>query len=179
MQPFPTKNLKPLPPMLIINLEYWSKFSKDNVKWLKTTIFLVNLIWMASHLLQEEFLKSKLHSKLMKTVSWMSLLLIKEHQRMLKSPLPTTKEDFLKIKSKDLLNKQKNIRMLIKKLERELKPRMPSKAIVFQLNILLMMKNWKTNLMQEKKLRSNKKWDKLNHGYHQTLKQTLLNMKEN
>ena len=141
MPQFPTKNPKPLPLMLIINLECWSKFSKDNVKWLKITIFLVNLTWTASHLLQEEFLKFKFHSKSIKTVSWMSLLLIREHQRMLKLPLQTTKEDFLKIKLKDLLNKQKNIRMLIKRLERELKPRMPSKAIVFQLNILLMMKN--------------------------------------
>ena len=60
---------------------------------------------------------------------------------MLRSQLPTTKEDFPKIKLKDLLNKQKSTRMLIKKSERELKPRMPSKAIAFQLNTLLMMKN--------------------------------------
>jgi|NOAtaT_6_FD_contig_111_266642_length_2185_multi_3_in_0_out_0_3 hypothetical protein len=60
---------------------------------------------------------------------------------MLKSPLPTIREDFQKIKLKDLLNKLKDTKMLIKKSERELKPRMPLKAIVFQLNTPLMMKN--------------------------------------
>lgn len=53
---------------------------------------------------------------------------------MLKLPSLIIKEDFPKIKSKILSKKLKDIKNKIKKLERELKLKMDSRAIVLTLN---------------------------------------------
>jgi len=75
------------------------------------------------HQLQEEFHKLKYLSILMKMVSSMLPLKTKEPQRKITSPLPITKEDFLKKKLKDLLKKLKNIKMKMMLLEKKLMPK--------------------------------------------------------
>jgi len=76
---------------------------------------------MVSHPHQEEFHKFKSHLKLMKMVSWTLVPLIKEHPKMPKLPLQTIKEDFQKNKLKILLNKLKDLKIKIKKSEKEFK----------------------------------------------------------
>jgi len=56
----------------------------------------------------------------MKMVSSMSPLKIKEPQRKITLLLKTTKEDFLKTKSKDLLKKLKNTKTKMNKSEKKL-----------------------------------------------------------
>jgi hypothetical protein len=82
----------------------------------------------------------------------MSQQLIKEPQRMPKLPLPTTKVDFPRMTLKNLSNKPKSTKMLMRKSESGLKPRMLLKAIAFQLNTLLKMKNSRTSLMPQRRL---------------------------
>lgn len=68
--------------------------------------------------------------------------------------------------------------MLIKKSEKEFKLKMLLKAIVFQLNTHLMMKNSRINLKPHKNQASLIKLKKLKAGSKAINKQILLNMKE-
>ena len=173
------RNLKLSLPMQTINLVSWSKFSRENVKWLKTTIFWVNSILMVFHLHQEESLKLKLASKLMKMVSWMWVLLIRELPRMPKLLLQITKVDYQKNRLRDLSKMLKNTKMLMRKSERELKLKMLLRATVSQLNILLRMKNLRINLMLLKRVQLRLKLEKLKLGFQAILRLKLPNMKEN
>lgn len=130
IQLFQPKNLKLSQLMLTINLESWSKFLKVKDKWLKIITCLESSISMVFHQPLEVFLKSRFHSKLIKMVLWVLMLQIKEHLDHKRLLLQITRVDFQRMKYKNLLNKQKNTKIKIKKLERELKPRMPLKVIV-------------------------------------------------
>lgn len=73
----------------------------------------------------------------------MSQPLIKEHQRMLELPLPTTREDFQKRKLKNLSKMLKNTNNKTRKLEEKLRPKMDLKAIASMSNMQSMMRNFK------------------------------------
>ena len=117
---FPLKKVK-LSPLIKINkklLPFQSLKVKDHL--LKITIFLVNLIWLVFHLLQEVFHKLKLLLKLMPMVLWMSELMILEldKKKMLLSPMK--KVDFLKKKLSKCSKTLKNLLNKIKSIKKEL-----------------------------------------------------------
>jgi hypothetical protein len=70
---------------------------------------------------------------------------------MLKSPLPTTRVVFPNKKLKGSLRMLKNTKMLMKKSERELKPRTPWKAMSSVLNTLSTIKNSRISSMLPRK----------------------------
>ena len=114
---FQLKNHKSLQLMLITNLVFVFKFSRDKDKWQKITICLENSIWMEYHLHQEESLKSKSVLKLMQMELWMSLLLTKELWKMQRSQSPITRAVFLSRRLKDYLKKPKSSKIKTKKWE--------------------------------------------------------------
>lgn len=109
----------------------------------------------------------------------MLLPLIREHQRMLKLPLPTTRADYQRMKLKDLLKMPKNTKTLMKRLERELNPRMLLRVIVFLLSTPLMMTKLRTNSALLIKAYWKKKLEKLKPGFQAIMRLTLPSMKEN
>jgi len=124
-QPSQQRNHKHSQPMLTTSRVCWFKSLRVRDRWPKITISWVNSTLMVSHLLLEEFHKSRSPSKSIRMVSWVFMPLIREHLRARKSPLPTIKVDFQKNKSKIWSRKPKNSRIKMRKSERELKLRMP------------------------------------------------------
>ena len=106
--------------MLITNQVSKLLFSKEKDHRPKIITYSEHSTLKDFHQLQEEFHKSKSLSISMPMESSTSLLKTNRLETLSRFRSAMTKEDFLKIKLKDLLNKHKNSRMLIKKLEREL-----------------------------------------------------------
>lgn len=173
------RNLKPSQLMLTINLESWFKYFKVKDKWPKIITYLESSILMVFHQPQEVFLKSRFHSKSIKTVLWVLMPQIKEHLDQRRLPLQITRVDSQKTKFKSLLSKQKNTRTKIKRSERESKPRTPLRAIVSVLNTLLMIRSLKTKSLLEINRQLNQKLNKLKDGWAQTLKLKHLHSKQN
>jgi hypothetical protein len=104
--------------------------------------------------------------------------LIRVLPRTLRLLSPTTKEDFPNKILKSLSRKLKNTRMLMRRSERELKPRMPSKATVFPSSTLSMMRSSRTNSKLPIRLPCKKKSRKLKNGSQQTKRLRLKNMRQ-
>lgn len=134
---------------------------------------------MVFHLLQEEFLKSKYHLKLMKMVLWMYQPLIKEQVKMEKLPSPIIKEDFLNKKLKSSLKMLRNIKNKTKKLERKSKLKTVLKATVLMSNTQWMTKNSKEKSVKTTKRQYWVKYHKLKAGCQLIPIVKLLNMKAN
>jgi hypothetical protein len=91
----------------------------------------------------------------------------KEHQRTPGSPLPTTRVDFQKSKSKSWSKMLRNTKTKTRKLEEKSRLRMDSKVTAWTWNTQSMTKNSKTRSTNKIRESSWAKSQTLKDGFHQ------------